>query len=108
MGSAIDSALSGLNAASTRVDVSAGNIANAQSTQRSANGQGVKPYTARAVDQVSLSGGGSQAQVHDSGQPVDQQKELMNLNIASYDMKANMKVIKVEDDMQQQLLNIES
>jgi len=55
MSSAIDTALSGMAAASRRVEVSAGNIANQQSTATSVNGVTTnKSYIPQDVVQISL------------------------------------------------------
>lgn len=125
MVSAINTALSGLAAASTRLEVSANNIANQFSTKSQVNGVTTdQPYVAQQVDQVSLSTGGTQALVHDvnpatvtiadqSGQGgttevpnVNSDEELVNQNIAAYDYKANLKTIKVQDNLDKALLDI--
>lgn len=106
MVSAINSALSGLNAASKKLEVSANNIANQFSTSLSADGKSTTPYTAQKVDQVTLSNGAIQAHVNDTQQPVDQATEMVNTLVASYDFKANLKTLKIADEMQQNLLNI--
>lgn len=65
--SAIESALSGLKAAETRLAQSAKNIANQFSEKTRENGQTIdKPYTPQRVDQVTLSPTGAVlAQVKD-------------------------------------------
>ena len=121
MSSAIDNALSGLAAASTRVAVASNNIANQNSTKAISAGTSVdKPYVPQQVDQVSLSGGGVQASVRDQAQQStdaasananntnDQASQLAQLNIASYDFKANAKVIKIQQNLDQALLDIKS
>ena len=116
--SPIGSALSGLSAASTRVSVAADNIAN----------QFSKDYVPKQVTQVSLQTGGTQARVLDvtpattpvfnpsdpeanadgtvSFPNVDLATELVNLTIASYDYKANLKSIKVANELHKSLLDI--
>jgi len=116
--SSVGSALSGLSVASKRVSVAADNIAN----------QFSKNYVPKRVEQVSLVSGGTQAVVRDVRPPtitvfnpsdpdaasngtvqlpnVDLANELVNLSIASYDFKANIKSIKVADKMHQSLLDI--
>jgi len=116
--SPISSALSGLNAASNRIAASADNIAN----------QFSKNYTPKAITQVSLGNGGIQSQVRNVEPPtttifnpsdpdanadgsvqlpnVDVANELVNITVASYDFKANLKTIKVADNMQKYLLDI--
>lgn len=116
--SATNIALTGLNAAETRLSVSANNIANQSSAKQLVNGKVVnQPYTPQQVQQTSLPGGGTQAQVADinpatvtvGGQQlpnVDQSNEIVQQSIASYDFKANLKTIKVQDQMQKSLLDI--
>lgn len=116
--SPISSALSGLNAASNRIAVSADNIAN----------QFSKNYTPKTVLQVSVGNGGVRSEVRDVEPPtttifnpsdpdadanggvqlpnVDLATELVNMSIASYDYKANLKSIKIADNMQKYLLDI--
>jgi len=107
--SAIDSALSGLNAASTRLNVAANNTANQFSTKSTSNGQTTnKPYTAQQVDQVSLSTGGTQAIVKNTNQPVDEAANAVQTEMASYNAKANLKVIQAQQAMEKSLVNIES
>lgn len=129
MVNAVNTSLSGLAVAAKRIEVSASNIANQQSTRSVIDGQ-VKniPYVPKTVDQISLSGGGTQAIVRDSNKPadtvynpqdpaadadgkvkvpsVDTATELVNLSIASYDFKANLKAIKIQNDTQKYLLDI--
>lgn len=123
MVSAMNVSLSGLTAASKRIEVAANNIANQNSTKKLKDGQVAdEPYTPQRVDLVSLSNAGVQAQVKDvqpatTQQPdsdgklqevpnVDQAQQLVDMNVASYDYKANIKALKVQDKVQQSLLNI--
>ena len=125
MVSAINASLSGLTAASKRIEVAANNIANQSSTKSVEGGQVInKPYTPQRVDLVSLSNAGVQAQVSNvtpatQQQPdassdtglsdapnVDPAQQLIDLNVASYDFKANLKALQVQDDAQQKLLDI--
>ena len=95
--SAINNAVSGLNAASTRISASADNIAN-QFTP------GFKP---EKVTQTPQANGGVQANVSNASQTgVDTASELVNTSVASYDYQANLKTIKVAQDTTQSLLNI--
>lgn len=116
--SAINSALSGLSSASARVAVSADNIAN----------QFSRNYKPKTVEQVSLGNSGTKIQVKEVNQAtveinnpadpdadangivsmpnVDVANELVNMSIASYDYKANLKSLKVADNMQKYLLDI--
>jgi flagellar basal body rod protein FlgC len=72
MMSGISTVLNGFNAAVTRLEVSANNIASPQST----------------VPDVDLA------------------QQLVNTKIGSYDAQANLKVLKVQNDLQRQALNI--
>ena len=131
MSSTIDAALSGLAAASKRVEVSASNIANQQSTATSINGVTTnKSYIPQDVVQISLGAGGVRAETRDTPKPtinyydpssaqtdgtgfvatpnVDVAKELVNQQIASYDYKANLKAIKIASSLEQNLLDIMS
>lgn len=116
--SPINSALSGLNAASKRLEVSADNIAN----------QFSKNYVPKRIEQISQANGGVQVNVKNvepattkiinKDDPdadtngivefpnVDVANELVNTTIASYDYKANLKSLKVADTLQKYLLNI--
>jgi flagellar basal-body rod protein FlgC len=126
MVSAINIALSGLNAAGRRLEVSANNLANQFSTQSVGSDGSVQdtPFSARRVDQVSLSGGGVLAQVSNAdpgtvdvadGQGglqtvpnVDTASELIQTRLASYDFKANLKTIQAQDTLFKSLLDIVS
>lgn len=129
MSTAIGSALSGLAAASKRVEVSTSNIANQSSTSTQVNGVTTnQPYIPKDVVQISLGAGGVRAEVRDAETPavkyydpesnqadsdgfvsapnVDTAEELVKMQIASYDYKANLKSIKVADRMAQNLLDM--
>lgn len=122
---AFNIALSGLAAADKRLQTAANNIANVSSTKSLVNGQAVdQPYIPQRVDQVSLSHGGVLSQTSDAANPfitvpdldnlqntvqlpnVDIGQELVNLKIASYDFKANLKTIQVQDNLNDTLLDI--
>ena len=129
MVNAINSALSGLAAASKRLQVSANNIANMHSTRTVVDGnEVVSPYIAQQVQQISQAGGGVTTRVQDVNprstpifNPEDPdadangfvaypnvslENEIVNQKIASYDYKANLKTIKVQQEMEQSLLDI--
>lgn len=129
MVNAINAALSGLSAASRRIQVSAANIANQHSTKTIVDGNVVnRPYVAQRVQQVSVAGGGVITQVRDvnpTSTPlfdpddpdadangfvaypnVKLENEIVEQKIASYDYKANLKTIKVQQEMEQSLLDI--
>lgn len=124
MASVIDTALSGLKAADTKLQTHANNIANQLSTSKLADGSS-KPFIPNRVDQVTLSPGGVKALVTQDAEPldtpvggngevaqgfsnVDPARELVGSLIASYDFKANLKTIQVQDKVQQSLLDIVS
>lgn len=129
MVSAINSALSGFAAASQRLNVSANNIANAESTLTIKDGQTLKePYVPQRVQQVSQKEGG----VRTTTQPaspatvaaydpdnaaadangvtqfpnVDIAQQLVQVNLAKYDAEANLSVIKVQSRMMKSVLDI--
>jgi flagellar basal-body rod protein FlgC len=129
MVSSINTALSGLAFAGKRLEAGASNIANQFSTKSKVNGQTVdQPYTPKRVQGVSVEGGGVQSvvtdvtpattTVFDPQHPdadangavqfpnVDIAAELVNQKIASYDYKANLKTIKVADELHKSLLDI--
>lgn len=117
MVSPISASLSGLQAASKRLDVSSKNIANQQSLG----------YEPQQVQQTS-NNGVVQTKVQTVSNPtqklyqpdnpasdeagfidapnVDLASELVNLKVASYDYKANLKAIAVQNNVEQSLLDI--
>lgn len=126
MVTAIDNALSGLAASSRRLQVSANNIANQFSTKSVIDGQPVdQPFVPQRVDQVSLSNGGVITEVRNVEPPtvtvpdvqnnstqevpnVDLANEFVQIQLASYDFKANLKAVKVQDNLLKSLLDITS
>ncbi len=129
MSTAIGSALSGLSAASKRIEVASSNLANQSSTSTQIGGVTTnKPYIPKDVVQVSLGAGGIRSDIRDVSTPtvkyydpespqadseglietpnVDQAEELVKMQIASYDYKANLKSIKIADRMAQNLLDM--
>ncbi len=129
MSTAIGSALSGMAAATRRIEVSASNVANQDSTATQVNGVTTnKPYIPQDVVQISLGAGGVRTEVRDSNNPVvkyfdpespqaddygfvsapnvDQAEEMVKMQIASYDYKANLKSIKIADQLEQNLLDM--
>jgi flagellar basal-body rod protein FlgC len=133
MGDPIDIAVSGLNAASTRLTAAAGNIANArdtaplasQSGSTSSQSSGYQPVD---VVQATRPGGGTVAQyrpvtppsqaIFDPGSPfadgngdvaapnVDTAQQIVNMNAAQISYEANAKVIEAARKQQGYLLNI--
>lgn len=127
----INVALSGMNAAATRIGVGANNIANAQSTVAEQNGQTVnKPYVPQEVVLQSQNSGGVQTSLRDVSPPsvpvfapdspaadaagvvqfpnVNLEQQVANQLLASNAYKANLNVIKRADEMYQSLLDIQS
>lgn len=129
MVSSINSALSGLTAASARLNVAAENIANQNSTRTLKNGQVTnEPYQPQELLQSSLAEGGVTTSVQPADKPpalrfdpqdpganenglvaspdVDPVQELVNAQLASYDFKANLKTLKAQDELLQNTLDI--
>lgn len=129
--SAINSALSGLAASFQRVNVSAQNIANTESTLTLQGGQTLKqPYVPQRLQQSTDVSGGVTTHVEPVNPPtkslydpnnaaadangitqypnVDTAEQLVNLQIARYDAEANLSVIKVQDKLFKSVLNIVS
>lgn len=125
-------ALSGMNAAQVRLGNSANNVANAQSTSSSVNGQTIdSPYQPKDVVQRAIEPTGGvetslrtrdpatvpvyapeNSAADDEGivqfPNVNLEEEVVQQQIASYDFKASAKVIKVQDDMLKSLLDIKA
>jgi flagellar basal-body rod protein FlgC len=131
MVSAINSALSGYAAAVQRLNVSANNIANADSTQTVSNGTVQNtPYVPQQVVQSSQATGGVSTSVESVNPPsiavndpnnpaanangvtqypnVDPAQQLIQAQLASYDAQGNISVLKVESKLYQSVLNIVS
>lgn len=125
-------ALSGVNAASRRLEVSGGNVANAFSTVGKTNdGTFVNnPYRAQRTVQTSVEGGGVRSQVVEDPNPtvrvfdpsspvaaedgtvevpnVSLDEEVVQQQLASYDFQANLKVIKTQQELDRSLLDIQA
>lgn len=126
---AIGTALSGIRAATLRLDASANNIANANSTgptPASANQSGAQVYQPLSVQQSPLQNGGVSAQVVRSDKPavptydpaspytdaqgmiaspdVDIVSEMIDQLTAKLTYDANLSVVKTADEMQQSLI----
>jgi len=136
MSSILSIAISGMQAATTRLQVSANNVANALSAGVLPDQQGnfpdgaLVPYTPQRVDQVELSGGGTQAIVsnvspsyvptYDPGSPfanangqvaypnVDLTEEAIQQLVARYAFAANARVVTSYDQMVKSLLDIKA
>jgi flagellar basal-body rod protein FlgC len=134
MSSVLSIAVSGIQAAATRLQVSARNVANVRSAGVLPDAQGNYPadgpraYTPLRVDQVDLSGGGTQAIVssvapsyvrsYDPGAPyanadgqvatpnVDLTEEAIQQLVARYTFAANARVVTAYNQMVKSLLDI--
>lgn len=126
MTNAIGIALSGLNSATTRLNASASNIANAL-TSGSLEDGGQAPYTPLETVQSSQEGGGVSAKVtprqpayskaYDPDSPfansegyigvpnVDMASEIVNMKLAEHSYKANIGTLKVSKEMFESLLS---
>jgi flagellar basal-body rod protein FlgC len=124
--------LSGMNAAQVRLGNSANNVANLQSTSSLVNGERVeRAYQPTDVSQRSIEPtGGVETSIRTRNpaiipvyQPensaadengivefpnVNLEEEAVQQKIASYDFKANAKVIKTQDEMMKSLLDIKA
>lgn len=90
-------AQSGLQAAQTRLDVSANNVANAQT----------EGFRALEVEATPQAGGGVSTQVAPGPIPgVDLATELVQQRAASYDFKASLKMIETADRLMGSLLDV--
>ena len=129
--SAINTSLSGLNAASRRLEISANNIANANSTGSIIGGsRTTQPFIPQQAVSTAQKGGGvnvdvrakanATTQLYQPDNPdadeqgivnapnVDVAQELVDSKIATYDYKANLKALKMADDTLSYLLDIKA
>lgn len=129
---ALNIAVSGLNAAQTRLGNSANNVANLQSTSSLVNGKKVeRAYQPTDVNLRSIEPTGgvetslrtrdpATVPVYDPENPaadengitqypnVNLEEEIVQQQIASYDFKANAKVIQTQDELFKSLLDIKA
>ena len=101
MNSTLSIAMSGLNAASTRLNVSAHNIANAQTTG----------FRRQQVEQTALAEGGVSVTLDSASAPEQAPMASLTEDIvaqisAAYEFKANLKVIQTEQDLLGSLLDL--
>ncbi len=129
MGDPLSIAVSGLTAASLRLDAAASNIANSQDTAPLSPQPGdPQPYQPVDVVQKHVAGGGTLATfepvtpasnaIYDPGSPfadangqvaapnTDLAQQLVNTNIANTSYDANLQVVETAQKMQGYLLNI--
>ena len=91
-------AVSGMWAAQTRLDVSANNVANASTPG----------YRAQSVSQAAAPGsaGVSTSVQRQEAEGVAMEKEAVEQMAATYAFKANLQVVKAQDQMMGSLLNV--
>jgi flagellar basal-body rod protein FlgC len=134
MSSVLSIALSGMQAATRRLEVSASNVANARSNGALPDAQGnyaadaPRPYTPLRVEQIDVSGGGTRAVVrevspsytatYDPQAPyanedglvaapnIDLAEEMIQQLIATYTYAANARVVTSYNQMVKSLLDI--
>jgi flagellar basal-body rod protein FlgC len=129
MVAAINIALSGLTAASKRIEVASQNLASQSATRTQRDGQVTnQPYVPQDVVQLSEAAGGTQALSVPAANPVTRQyqpehpdadpagfvkipnvdtaEQLVNIQMASYDFKANLKVLQAQDEIAKSTLDI--
>ncbi|MGO8919589.1 MAG: flagellar basal body rod protein FlgC [Stellaceae bacterium] len=129
MGDPLSIAVSGLNAASLRLDSAASNIANSQDTAPLTPQPGdPQPYQPTDVTQTAAPGGGTVAveqpvappsnAIYDPNSPfadsngnvaspnVDLAQQAVNVDASALSYDANLKVIQTAQQMQGYLLNI--
>jgi flagellar basal-body rod protein FlgC len=122
----INIALSGLNAASNRLNASASNIANLH-TAGALEGEGPRPFTPITTQQTTSDNGGVNSEIVARQQPftpdfdpdspfadengiigvpnVDLAEESVNLILAKLQYKANIEVIQTASELSDELLN---
>jgi flagellar hook protein FlgE len=90
-------ALSGMHAASTRMDVAAHNIANAQTPK----------FHRQVVQQQSQESAGVMTSITQADQPgPDLATDIVEQTSASYAFKANLRSIRVQDELMGSLLDV--
>ena len=130
LGTALNTAVSGLDAAGRRLQVSANNTANSQSAFSNVDGETTNnPYVPQEVLQSSIETGGVQtytrdatvktAPVYSPDNPaandegfvnypnVDGGSEAVNMILANNSYRASLQVIKASNEMMENLLDIE-
>ena len=123
----INIALSGLNAATNKLNASASNIANFQTTG-TLNGEGQQPFTPVTTQETTADNGGVDSAIVSRQDPfvpafdpdspfadengiigvpnVDLAEESVNLILAELQYKANIEVIQTASDLSDELLNV--
>ena len=124
---AIGIALSGLNAATQKLNATASNIANVTTSGSLEDGEQA-PYDALTTIQTAQENGGVRSEVVSAGRPfvpafdpdspfansegligapnVDLAEEIVNLNLAELSYKANIGVLKTAEELSDELLSI--
>ncbi len=117
--SIMNTALTGLNASSTRLSNSANNVANINTVKDEK--AGIESYRATEVQQKAIEPGGTSASVRErdpatvqipdgeggvtEAPNVNLESEIVQQEIATYTFEANLKVIKAADEMAEDLLD---
>lgn len=123
----ISIALSGLNAATNKLNASASNVANVTTAGSLEDGKQA-PYDALTTTQTAQENGGVRSDVVSAGRPfvptfdpdspfansegligspnVDLAEEAVNFTLAELTYKANIATLKTADEMSEELLNI--
>ena len=123
----ISIALTGLNAATQKLNAAASNVANI-TTAGSLDDKNNTPYDALTTRQTSLQNGGVKSEIVSSGRPfvpsfdpdspfansegiigtpnVDLAEEAVNFTLAELTYKANISTLKTAEEMSDELLNI--
>lgn len=92
-------ALSGMNAATTRMGVAAHNVANAATAS----------FRRQAVLQQSQAGGGVATQVTQAAVPgTNLAADLVDQKVALYSFKANLRTVQAHDEMLGTLLDVKA
>ena len=101
-------ALSGLTTASTRLQVSASNLANMDDAAPppGSGAAGPAPFVPTRVETVSLGQGGVQAQLSAGGPQVDPASELIEQMQALQQYRASAALIRADDKLHQSTLDL--
>jgi flagellar basal-body rod protein FlgC len=127
-------AVSGMNAASRRLEVSASNVANARSTGALPNADGTLPsgapkaYSPLELVQTDVAGGGTQTTITTASSPtsasydpsapfankdglvaspnVDLAQEMISQLVAKYSFAANARVLTASDEMSRTVIDM--
>lgn len=91
-----EASISGIRAALVRLDVSANDVANA-------NTDG---HTNHRVVNRSRAGGGVDASIEQTDQPVSLEEEVVEGIVAAHELKANAAVLRTQSEMDETILDL--